>query len=400
MYKLKSSIEDSGVTITIYKNEINICDYIFKSKEKGTTLGKRLVYITLLRYVILDCLGVRTLRIDIPLNSSEIDYLNNEVLNMIQYTLEYNDLVIESPILSIETFNNSPYNDITLNRKNCYIGYSGGKDSTLCYSFIKDQFVNITKFKIDFDSEEFNNEYYETYKVLNHIEYKKISTRDIYIKNNKLYYQEEDLHCCFAAPYFSIQNGDPAFLSVGLQYDVVNPNLYDSEHNKLSEYGLTETFESLKTIEKLFKTYGLIDFKMIVPLASLTSFTIYNILNREKGWRETKKLISCWSPENNKPCGECLKCLRVSYIYNEVGIPLSNKEKENIIKIETEDIPLDYLFGSKSIKVLIDKKRSGENINLIDDIYTDDKITELDLGINKYIANKYGLNIKVNPLSK
>ena len=275
MYKLKSQIDEKEIKIEISNDNIGICCYRFLSKSAGTTIGIRMVYITLLRYAILDTLAIDELEIDSTLDDFESQYLLKEIDTMISYTENYHGVKLSTPklIFKREVTNKEK---IDLDGKSVYIGFSGGKDSTLCYSLLKEQFSSIKKFKIDFDEEPFANEYYETYIILNKRLYNNISTRQIYLKNNLNYYQEEDLHCCFAAPYFSVKKGDPAVLSVGLQYDVVNPYLFDNKNNKLSEYGLTETYDSLKVVGELFNQYGLKKFKFIVPLASLNSFAIYN----------------------------------------------------------------------------------------------------------------------------
>ena len=112
-----------------------------------------------------------------------------------------------------------------------------------------------------------------------------------------------------------------------------------------------------------------------------------------------RDLNSCWFPENDSPCGECLKCKRVAFTYKEIGIDLTTNEKKAIEDIVKNNIDIAYLFGSISIKKLLEIQSNEENnIDLKNDIYIDDKIEIIDGGFCNIIAEKYKFDIKENPL--
>lgn len=271
----------------------------------------------------------------------------------------------------------------------------------MCYDLIEDYFDDVIKFKINFETEEYVDDYREAIIINNSEKYDSISAKNMYESNSKNYYQEEDLHCCFAIPFYGVKNNTPGVLSVGLQYDVCNYYVYNDEGERLSEFDLMETYDSLKCFEKLLRHYGLVNFRIFVPLASVTFFVIYNILLNKYGVDELRKMNSCWYPTlDNEPCGKCLKCKRVSYIYERLGINLNTVEQQAFDLYEQSNEELDYLFGSISCKQLIEKNDIDNKYDLKNVLFVDEKINELDWGFHTIIAEKFGLNIKKNPLMK
>lgn len=402
MKKFLCHIEDSYISWRLYEDNTNIVNYTFRSKKEGSYVGKKLVFITLLRFAILDCLGIERVYIDQELTEYEIKYIDSEIDNMIEYSSNNHNLKIVKPVIQYRNIiKEDVINTVKLDRSKCYIGYSGGKDSKLCYDLIKDSFKDIVKFKIDFDNEEFNNEYHESIEVVDKKLYELVSAKELYEKNGKRYYQEEDLHCCFSAPFFSVAEDSPAYLCVGLQYDVSNYYVYNGIGNLIAEFDLMETYNSIKKFEGMLRYYGLKDFVIFVPLASATSFAIYNILRNKYGDIRLRAMNSCWFPdEKNEPCGKCLKCQRVSYIYNILGMDLTNKEKSSLKLFEDSGYDLDYLFGSISCMQLINKYYKNDLSKLKNIIFIDEKIAELDLGFSEKLSNSFSMSIVENPLKK
>ncbi|WP_421381754.1 hypothetical protein ACOJQI_20945 [Bacillus salacetis] len=402
MKKLKSLITDKEVKVGFYDGEQNISNYIFKSRNPGTELGKRLVFITLLRYAILDCLAIDEYEIEEGLTQSEIDYINGEIQNMLDYSEGYHHLEINSPKILYNQLADSPSKKINLDTNKCYIGYSGGKDSKLCLDLIKDDFAEVKKFKINFDEEEFKSEFHEKLEIVNSTYYQKVSTKFLYEESGKNYYQEEDLHCCFAAPYFSVKEMSPSHLSVGLQFDVINHYVYDDNGGLISEFGLTETYKSVKTFENLLKNYGLVNFKVIVPLASATSFAIYTILKSKFGEDGLRSFNSCWYPsEDDVACGVCMKCQRVSYIYKVIGMDLTPVERKSLTIFEESGHDLDFLFGSISCMKLLDGTTTGyRSGDVKNHLFIDEKIEDIDGGYSRKISDLFGLAIIENPLKE
>ncbi|MDO5422298.1 MAG: 7-cyano-7-deazaguanine synthase, partial [Eubacteriales bacterium] len=197
-------------------------------------------------------------------------------------------------------------------------------------------------------------------------------------------------------PFFSVKENDAAYLSIGLQFDVSNYYVYNERNESIQEYDLMETYGAIKKFEELLRYLDLKQFNIIEPLASVTSFAIYEILRREYGDEQLKQMGSCWTPQQNgSPCGKCLKCQRVAYIYNALGLKLSEHEKESLKLLEESNVPLAYLFGSITCEKLLCKYDASELKHML---FIDDKVFDLDKGIHKDISEIYGLKIIENPL--
>lgn len=398
MIRIKNYMSDNEIQFDVCDDmDTVIVTYLFRSRQAGTEVGKRLLFITLLRYAVLDCFGADSMIVEADVSGYEAKYMEQELEHMVTYSLRNQNLELRRPTVIYSTVEDTCYSTpIPLDSRNCYIGYSGGKDSKLCYELIKDRFEKVVKFKIDFDQEEFNSQFYEGIHIQDLEKYKEISARQVYEKHGRNYYQEEDLHCCFAAPYFSVRDMDPAYLVVGLQFDVSNYYVFNEKQELISEFDLMETYQSMKTFENLLGYYGLQGFHVIEPLASATSFVIYEILRQEHGEDGLRKMNSCWNPnKDGSACGVCLKCQRVSYIYNCLGLQLTDTEKHSLALLKQKKYPLDYVFGSITCKQLLEQYNPEE---LKDVLFIDEKVIDLDRGMYKEISEKYGLRIQENPL--
>lgn len=397
-----SDILDVAIKIENHKIELQssiedelIARYVFRSKSKGSLLGKRIIALTLLRYLIVDNLGAKCINVNYSLYEHEEKYILGEVSRTQDHYRELNDIKINfrSDLLKYDADN------LELNNKGCLLGFTGGKDSTLCYELIKEKYDDLFKFKIDFDDEEFISDYHISRQVLNYDIFNLLSTESFIRNKNKHYYQEEDLHCCFAAPYFNVSNNHPMYLCVGLQFDVVNYYVYENDA-LISESCLTETYSSIRIFEKLFIEYGLVKFRVVVPLASLSSFAIYGILLNKYGENILRSMNSCWHSNNNSVlCGKCLKCQRVSYIYKIIGMSLSNQERVSAELFEKSDTTIAELFGSKSCEQLT-RIYKDEPFLLSNFVFSDDKITYLDHGLNAILSKQFNLETIENPLMK
>lgn len=399
MYKLELEQTNKSVNWALYSSDgSRICEYIFKSKEEGSSIGKELLKVTMLRFAIMDVLNCDCIEIQNHLKDFEFDYINYEVKRFVKYSKSYHNLDVPIPKIKCSKLKSDiTYSKINLNSEGCLLGYTGGKDSTLSLELLKEKYNNIKLFKFNFDNELFKDDYYSTMKILNFELYKKVSTSNYYEINKKDYYQEEDMHAIYAAPFFNLNENTFSNLAVGLPWDVLN-NKFGNEDYITSEFVLTENQESLNIFNKLMNSYGLINFKIFSPIATLNSFAVYNILLKIYGVNGLKSFNSCWNPTiNNEPCGRCLKCKRVNFIYHILGV---NNEDESAVLLnnEMETYSLDYLFGSISIMKLLDKFNNKEINNIDDKIFIDEDIKKFDNGFSKLISQKYKLEIVSNPL--
>ncbi|MDO5425511.1 MAG: hypothetical protein Q4F41_17505, partial [Eubacteriales bacterium] len=162
MIILKNEIVDTGMKWGVYsENGEKIVEYAFQARKEGTEIGKKLVNLTLLRYAVLDCLYIDEMKIDFQIDLYEKQYIDGEIDNMIEYSIKNHSLYLKKPIIKYKgVYDKQVYPTIELNKRKCYIGYSGGKDSRLCHQLLQNRFEEIIKFKIDFDDEEFNSDYH------------------------------------------------------------------------------------------------------------------------------------------------------------------------------------------------------------------------------------------------
>lgn len=395
MSKLIYRESDYGLEWSFYDmNNDLVSTYVFKSKLKNRSdTGSRLLKITMCRFAVMDLLNVPSMSIESLLSKEEATYLIHELDKFKDHSSDYHGIDIPIKTLGMRTIEES-FNKIRLSKEDCYLGYTGGKDSSLTLELIEGDFKKLQLFKINFDEEPFLDNYHIACKVHNTKLYNQYSTKAFFNSLQVKYYQEEDLHAVFAAPYYNVIEGDPANLALGMPWDTLNSYVYKAgSTERASEYVMTETQNSLKCFRKLMHYYGLIDFDLFSPLATLNSFAIYNILRKKYGDNKLKSMLSCWNPVGNKSCGKCTKCQRVSYIYKVLNIPLSDNE---INSLSTNTKELDYLFGSISIKKLLENnlynKLKFDNCVLIDP-----EIINFDRSYHQKISEKYELSVVKNP---
>jgi len=376
------------------KNEGRLfAEYTFKSKRQINSINSlHLIQATVGRFALMDLLGAKEIRIQSVMQPASRAYLLKELKRFKRQAVLYHKLKIVNEHVHFKMIEHEMMQPREMEKSSCFLGFTGGKDSTLVRELIQPDFERLRLFKIDFDDELFESDYHLALNILDDAEYKRHSTRSMFEVANVPYYQEEDLHAVFAAPY--IDSEIPAqHLAVGLPWDVLNRHVFRSDGRPIEEYVCSETYQSLFNFQDLMHALGFKTFEIFSPIASISSIAIYDIHRRLHGEVGLRDMSSCWSPlKNGADCGRCLKCQRVHLIYRTLGMSVEERET-------TESRPeLDFLFGSISMKQLYDKFSVEELQRFARATFIDEFVGRIDRGYAEKLATIYGLEKIINPL--
>lgn len=376
------------------KNEGRLfAEYTFKSKRQINSINSlHLIQATLCRFALMDLLGVKEIRIHSVMHPASKAYLLKELKRFKQQIILYHGLKILNEQVHFKMIEHEVMRPRELEQSSCFLGFTGGKDSTLVRELIEPDFEQLRLFKIDFDEELFESDYHLAVNIKDETEYSRHSTQSMFEIENVPYYQEEDLHAVFAAPYIDAEI--PAkHLAVGLPWDVLNRHVFRTDGYPIEEYVCSETYQSLFNFQDLMHALGFKTFEIFSPIASISSLAIYDIHRHLHGEVGLRDMSSCWSPlQNGKDCGRCLKCQRVHLIYQTLGMAV-----EKDITVETR-VGLDYLFGSISMKQLFDKHSAEELKRFSRAIFDDEFVGLIDRGYAGKLTAIYGLEKMNNPL--
>lgn len=345
-FKLEKDKINQILKIKVLNDNDLICEYCIDTTKKLTEVGERLGYTTLTLWALLDFCLAKNISVDLYLINFEKKY----ILDCYDYCTRlyannYN-LKIAKLFFSKETepikFKNIPM----LNEY--FLGFTGGKDSTLCKILLDDLKKSVVNYNVSYDDDITIGEGRIYCKIINKNVYNKYTITGYKINSNIISFQQaDDIHITFIAPYLYERNEYPANVVVGLPYDAVHS--FKSGEPDLVP---TETFKSINMLEVLMHNYGFNNYKVISPIATLHTFGVYSLLSKIIGINELLKLDSCWETNSEKkdPCGTCPKCQRLKYVfqncfnYNYLG------------KYPTLNITsADFLFGSIHANELIKK---------------------------------------------
>lgn len=341
---LMLSVDDKfALEISAIEDGITFARYFVQSKTKASSKGRILNLTTLVNYVVLDLIGNVHFRfINFSLPEASLDFLDSSINQYKTLYSEHYNFCFKVTLTQDKALCTSKSSTLNLDPDQCYFGCSNGKDSALVDILISKRFKKINKFFVDFDDQEFVHDYRTGREILNDRIYKKNCFEYTIGTNN--FYQEHDIPLLIMAPYFSIENGAPGNVLLGIPYDNLN-----AERNDKLEFVITESLSALELLMNFCSNLGIKNFKIISPISSLTSFGVYTCLVEKYGWEGLQSFNSCWAPESStgKPCMKCAKCERVNFIYSKI-------KKENITRIS--NTRLATLFGSFALeKMLLDE---------------------------------------------
>lgn len=385
MYELKK-VEfidiygENEIKIVASLNGEIVCEYIFEFSRILNLEGKNMIKTTLLSWATLEFCTAKILNINVVLSKFEKEYVEkNYQYCSKNYTYIYD---FKGANLIFQKKQNKLKYSKKRQEESYFLGYTGGKDSTLCKILLENKKVEYYKVSYDNDEKE----------KMGHI-YCKVYNKEIYEKtiiskkensNIVSFHQADDIHVTFATPYTLNKEIYPRYLAIGIPWDAIH-----EFKNGIPDLVPTETYKSLKLFEKLIKNYGYEFFRVISPIASLHTYAVYKLLVKILGFDKLKELESCWNYniQKQKPCGFCPKCQRLKKIF------LDCWDYNYIEEVPTINIKSSgFLFGSAyATKILDNYSKKTVSESLLIDKYSEDLSDEF---IN-IIKNKYGLK-KIN----
>lgn len=365
-----SDKENNIYKILVKKNNEVICEYCMEVTDIVSNVGVRIIYTTLCAWAVLDFCLLATISIEVNFFDFEKEYIEN--LYNFCCKLYKNNFNLDVATLKFENqYNYFPYMEKNMNDE-FFLGYTGGKDSTLSKILLNDLNKKINYYEVSYD----NNTVRGYGRIFNSIFNKKIYKENSitgYKESSNLvsFHQADDIHVTFVAPYIYDRNIFPSNIAVGLPYDAIH-----SFENGIPDLVPTETLESLKYLEKLMHNYGFNKYKIVSPIGTLHTFGVYNLLSKIIDIDKLLQLDSCWEYQyNNNPCGMCPKCQRLKFVLKKCfnidylpNVPLLNITSS------------DFLFGSIHANKLIKENEIGIVLNnqiFHDDLSFENEFTEL-----------------------
>lgn len=314
-----------------------LAEYCMETVDALSGVGERLLDTTLTLWGLLDfCLSDEN-RIGFSLTADEEDYIRNTyryctTLYTENYSIPVAEVAFAEQAEKIR-FVTRPMTD------QYYLGYTGGKDSTLCKLLLEDLGKDIVYYSVSYDDDAVRGEGRIFCRICDQALYDRYTITGYKATSDLISFQQaDDIHVTFIAPYLYGHAQYPANLAVGLPYDAVH-----TFASGVADLVPTETLKSIEYLERLMHSYGYTQYRVVSPVASLHTFGIYCLLEKIIGLDALMKLDSCWetTAEKTEPCGMCPKCQRLKYVFRNC-FSMDYLPEVPLLNITSAD----FLFGS------------------------------------------------------
>lgn len=382
--KLKKVCNEHEIKIQAIVNEKIVCEYICQFVKRMNDVGVSLLKTTLLSWAMIDFSPCEEIIVGTEVNDFEKKYLEENFYYSSQIyakIYKYSVTQVEYPKIVNEAFKEQKMSDTYC------LGYTEGKDSSLCKKLINSVGKDIEYYKVSYDDDIPKEDGHIYCRVIDDDLYQKYTITGK--KNNSdiiSFQQADDIHVTFACAYAYMKSVYPANLAVGIPWDAIH-----DFQDGISDLVPTETYKSLKLYEDLMRNYGFKDFKIVSPIASLHTFGVYKILEKELGLEALTKLDSCWNSYQyeGKPCGYCPKCQRLKTIFR---ICFSIKYIPEVIDLDIKSS--DFLFGSIYATKALEMMPADL---LMNSILVDEYSVDLSGQFIDVLIGRYKLNIVNTP---
>lgn len=335
--KITFAHNKNNIVISVFFEDNLVSEYRCIYQKKLNDNGLNLLKATLLSWATLDFSICEKIEIDMPLSNFEMKY----VVNHFDYcTKLYSKVYNYKPAIIV--FSGASVNTeyiVKEMKDQFYLGYTEGKDSSLCRELIKRSGKGIEYYKVSYDDEMPAEDGHIYTKIIDYELYNKYTITGWKANRDIVSFQQaDDIHVTFACPYAYERDIYPDKLAVGIPWDAIHA--FSSGEPDIVP---TETYQSILILESLVHNYGYKDFKIISPIASLHTYGVYAALERLSGLDKLVELDSCWESYaySNKNCGFCPKCQRLKKVFQDC-FDYDNNTKVPLLNI----VSADFLFGS------------------------------------------------------
>jgi len=299
----------------------------FSAKKGGTRLGLEIIKSALTAWVIGKFRQAFAIVLNFELDERSFYFLNqlNEdvigTLNDSKRTLILAKNLVELPLESMQSMPNQ-----------VYIGRSGGRDASAAAHILSECDYKLHTYKIAYDHTcPPHNADYATYE------------SDRSKIDNYPFFEPFDIPVTYFSPLWSVHNTVPEYIAIGHSFDVLG---FDS-HQRRAPY---ESPGAMKIHQNYLNSLLNSSVKFTFPLASLSTYSVFEYIRRKFGLSVLKQYVSCWN-SSGSDCGYCDKCQRIKLA--STGLHLTNHEY-------MPDMPqvIDhhgFLFGNPAYDSLVKK---------------------------------------------
>lgn len=349
--KIKFDYKNNTIAVSVFWEEKQVSEYGCTQPKKLNENGVDLLKTTLLSWATLDFSVCEKLEIDMPLNDFERKYVTDQFdycTKLYSKVYNYQPAILEF----LGTSEKKEYANKAMNDQ-FYLGYTEGKDSSLCKELLKRSGKETEYYKVSYDDETPAADGHIYCKIMDHELYNKYTITGWKEKSDVVSFQQaDDIHVTFACPYTYERDIYPDKLAVGIPWDAIHT--FSSGEPDIVP---TETYQSILIFQELVHNYGFKDFRVISPIASLHTYGVYAALERLNGLEKLLQLDSCWESYAyiNKDCGFCPKCQRLKKVFRDC-FDYDNNSKVPLLPI----VSADFLFGSVYATKLLEDFTPGE----------------------------------------
>lgn len=342
--------DNEQIKIGAYSEDKLVCEYICYYQKELNICGADLLKTTLLSWATLDFSVTDVILIEIQLSMFEYTYIEEQYKYCTKTYMKMFDY--EKAELIYRVINKKEYEKVPMD-ESYYLGFTEGKDSTLCKELINSIGKQIVYYKVSYDDDNPAEDGHIYCHIVNEELYNRFTITGWKANSNIISFQQaDDIHVTFACPYAYEKENYSKYLAVGIPWDAIH-SFSGGEPDLVA----TETYHSIQIFEKLVKNYGFHEFKMVSPIATLHTYGVYGILERIIGIEQLEKLDSCWESYSYKgnSCGYCPKCQRLKKVFWDC-FDYDNSPEIPKLEIKSADFLFGSIFATKLLSFMPAKK--------------------------------------------
>ena len=293
-----------------------------ESINDSTPVGFEIMKSALLAWLIGEFRKAYAIHIDFALDPRSFDFLKQLTSQVIG---DLSDS--RPPSISVSKQHELKPSPRSLVQNNVAVGYSGGRDSSMSIEILKECDFAVYPYTISYDSFDPTKRFSTTQSS----------------EFPDPYYESFDIPVTYFAPLWDTHDRTPEFISVGHSFDVLG---FESSQRR-APY---ESPNSMRIHQAYLQALLGTQVKFLFPLATLSTYSVFELTRRKSGLSGVESKISCWN-SNDGDCGYCDKCQRVK-------LAASGMHERNYAYLS--DMPQviadhSFLFGHPTYDALVSK---------------------------------------------